>query len=380
MGSKSRIKKLLQVCSLLTAATVLAACGSGNSSSGANGQGPGSGSSEQAPDTAAAQQVLAPYTGKPGPFPVTTPLSKPFPPGKTIAFVDNGNSLVALMYTLMQPAATALGADLVRVKAGTSASEVQAAYNSVVQMKPAAVINTAIDPAIWDVQRAALVKAGIPIVSVGTVSSAAGLTQPNSTAAFERQGRLQAAWVVANGKTHPVLYTNPEIAYSSAVQNGFTEELGKLCPSCQARVVSIPIAEVGSTAPDHIVSDLRAHSDTDAIVVQTSSIVIGLPAKLTIAHLSSIPIVGANPLPTNLQYLQDGQEAVEIGSDTNVLAWTAVDTAARLILGQKLGSNVQDGSALVQQIVTKNDLTFDISKGYIGYTDTAERFEKLWGK
>jgi ribose transport system substrate-binding protein len=359
--------------SLSLAAVVLTACGTGASSSAPAGSASTAAASKQA-----AEEILAPYEGHPGQFPVTEPLDKSFPPGKKIAYVDNGNALVALIFSLMQPAAAALGIGLVRVQAGTSASEVQAAYNSVVQMKPDAVINTAIDPTIWDVQRAALVKEGVPIVSLGTVSTAAGLTQPNSTAAFERQGRLQAAWVISNGKAHPVLYVTPEVAYSTAVEKGFTEGIKELCSSCSSRVVDIPIAEVGSTAPDHIVSDLRAHPDTDAIVVQTSSIVIGLPAKLTIAGLQSTPIVGANPLPTNLQYLKDGQEAVEIGSDANVLAWTAVDTAARLIIGQKLGSNVQAGSALVQEVVTKQDLTFDISKGYIGYTDTAARFKRLW--
>jgi ribose transport system substrate-binding protein len=330
---------------------------------------------------AKAKELVAPYEGKPGAFPVTERLSSPVPAGTRIAYIDNGNALVSLIFRLMQPAAKELGVDLYAVRAGTSASGVQAAFSTVVQQRPAAVINTAIDPALWDNQRKQLIAEGIPVVSLGTVAPASsGLVQPNGAAAFERQGRLQAAWLVANNdkSVEAVLYEHNELAYAAAVKKGFESELEKLCPDCTARVVQIPITEVGNKAPERIVSDLQAHPGTRAVVFQSSAVATGLPAKLKVAGLKDVQIVGANPLPTNLQYLKDKQGAVELGADLNTLAWTAVDTAARLIVGQKLQPNVVKGDALVHQFLRPEDITFDPTRGFSAYPDVAERFKALW--
>jgi ribose transport system substrate-binding protein len=334
-------------------------------------------------DRAKAQAVIAPLEGKPSAFPITEPLSSPVPAGSRIAYVDNGDALVALMYQLMKPAAEALGVDLYTVRAGTSASGVATAFSTVAQQKPAAVINTAIDPALWENQRKTLIAEGVPIVSLGTLAPAsAGLVQPNSEAAFENQGRLQAAWLVANHDkaVDAALYIHRELAYSKAVVDGFEAGMKEFCPSCKTRVVEIPITEIGNKAPQRIVSDLQSHPDTDAMVFQSSAVVTGLPAALKVAGLDHVEIVGANPVPTNLQYLKDKQETVELGADLNTLAWTAIDTAARLITGQKLQQNVADGSALVQQFLEPKDITFDPTHGFSAYPDVADRFKALWGK
>jgi ribose transport system substrate-binding protein len=364
----------------LLAATLLAGCGNDATASSSSS---GSGTAIPSAARAKAQQLIKPYLGQPSEFPITQPLAKPVPAGSKIAYVDNGNALVALIFKLMQPAAKQLGVDLYAVRAGTSAAGVQSAFSTVLQQRPAAVINTAIDPTLWSSQREKIVAAGIPIVSLGTVADASsGLVQPNGAAAFERQGRLQAAWLVANNKKSidAVLYVHSEIAYAAAVKKGFQSGLNELCPKCTSRVVQIPITEIGNKAPQTIVSDLQSHPSTDAIVFQSSAAAIGLPAKLKVAGLKDLQIVGANPLPTNLQYLKDKQSTVELGADLNVLAWTAIDTAARLIVGQDLQPNVKNGEALVQQFLRPADVTFDPTHGFSAYTDVPDRFRKIWNE
>ncbi|MCP9949012.1 hypothetical protein LUX33_11710 [Actinomadura madurae] len=165
---------------MLAAFTFLTGCG-----------GSGTNASAAIPDSARqkAQAIVTPLIGKPSEFPITEKLAAPVPAGTRIAYVDNGNALVSLMYKLMQPAAKELGVTLYAVRAGTSASGVQSAFSTVVQQRPAAVINTAIDPALWDNQRKQLVAAGIPVVSLGTVAGPdSRLIQPNGAAAFEKQG------------------------------------------------------------------------------------------------------------------------------------------------------------------------------------------------
>lgn len=332
---------------------------------------------------AAAQRIIDPYLGQPGEFPVKEPLSAPMPSGVKIAYIDNGNALVALLYKLMQPAAKQLGIELYAVRAGTSASGVQSAFSTALQQKPDAVVNTAIDPALWSNERKQLHDAGIPIVSLGTVADGeSGLVQINSTASFERQGQLQAAWLVANNDEtfDAVLYESSELAYAEAVRTGFESQMEELCPDCGVRVVQIPLAEVGNKAPDRIVSDLQANPDTDAIVFQSSAAATGLPSKLKLAGLEDIQIVGGNPLPTNLQYLKNGESDVEVAADLNTLAWTAIDTVARLTTGQDVEPAAEDGSALVQQILRPEDVTFDPTMGFSGYPDVSDRFAEIWGK
>lgn len=371
---RTRMLALRSTAVLAAVAVAATACGGGGPATTA-------GTSQDARKQA--QDMIAPLLGKPSAFPVTEPLKSPVPAGKRIAYIDNGNALVSLVYKLMVPAATQLGVELYAVRAGTSASGVQSAFSTVVQQRPAAVINTAIDPALWNNQRQELVAAGIPVISLGTVAGAdSGLVQPNGAAAFEKQGRLQAAWLVANSEkpVHAVLYEHRELAYGSAVKSGFESELKELCPGCTSRIVQIPITEVGNKAPERIVSDLRANPDTDSIVLQSSAAATGLPAKLKVAGLTKVKIVGANPVPTNLQYLKDKQSTVELGADLSTLAWTAIDTAARLIIGQKPQQNVTDGEALVQQFLRPEDITFDPSRGFTAYPDVAARFKALWGK
>lgn len=359
---------------VLTTLLLLAGCGAtGDSSSAAIPK----------TDQKKAQAIVASVEGKPSAFPITEPLTSPVPPGSRVAYVDNGDALVALMYQLMRPAAKALGVDLYTVRAGTSASGVATAFSTVAQQKPAAVINTAIDPALWENQRKKLIAEGVPIVSLGTMAPAStGLVQPNSEAAFKKQGRLQAAWLVANNDqaVNTVLYVHRELAYSAAVEDGFQSTMKELCSACTTRIVEIPITEIGNKAPQRIVSDLQSHPDTDAIVFQSSAVATGLPSALKVAGLDDVQIVGANPVPTNLQYLKDKQETVELGVDLNALAWTAIDTAGRLITGQKLQQNVTDGSALVQQFLRPEDITFDPTHGFAAYPDAAARFKALWGK
>jgi ribose transport system substrate-binding protein len=370
----NRRRFVLRTTATLAGLALVAACGSSDT---------GTTTAIAADTQTKAKEVVAPYEGKPGAFPITEKLSSPVPAGTRVAYIDNGNALVSLIFKLAQPAAAELGIDLYAVRAGTSASGVQAAFSTVVQQRPAAVINTAIDPALWDNQRKQLIAAKIPIVSLGTVAPASsGLVQPNGEAAFERQGRLQAAWLVANNdkSVEAVLYEHNELAYAAAVKKGFESELQTLCPDCVARVVQIPITEVGNKAPERIVSDLQAHPNTRAIVFQSSAAATGLPAKLKVAGLKDVQIVGANPLPTNLQYLKDKQSTVELGADLNTLAWTAMDTAARLIVGQKLQQNVVNGEALVHQFLRPENITFDPTRGFSAYPDVADRFKALWNR
>jgi ribose transport system substrate-binding protein len=370
-------------CAGLGASLALAACGSSGStsatpSSHASSAGGRSGGISTAA-RAEAQKVIAPYVGHPGPFPVDAPLSKR-PTGARIAMVDDGTPLIALFYQLMQPAAKELGVTLYRVKAGTTAQGVNAGFEAVAQQRPAAVINTAIDPNLWRSALHQLQAENVPIVSLGTVADQSlHLVEPNGGPSFENEGKLQAAWIVANAKAKPdvAYYSEPELAFAAAKQQEFVSEMHQLCPSCTVRTIKIPISTVNNTAPSAIVSDLQSHPQTNVISFSSTEVMGGLPTALRSAGLH-VETVGANGTPATLTYLKNNEETVELAADLPVLAWTAMDAAARLITRQKLTQAEQNKTALVNQFLTSKDIA-DPAKGYTGYPDFAARFGRLWG-
>jgi ribose transport system substrate-binding protein len=142
--------------------------------------------------------------------------------------------------------------------------------------------------------------------------------------------------------------------------------------------VTIPVATLGNTAPQKIVSDLQAHPDTKVAVAANSEIFIGLPAALKTAGLSDITTVGTGGGPTNLEYVKDGQQTVDLALDLPVLSWTLVDAVSRPIVGEQVPAEEAKGLPPMQFLEQK-DITFDPSHGWTGYPDFAQRFSKLWG-
>ncbi len=148
-------------------------------------------------------------------------------------------------------------------------------------------------------------------------------------------------------------------------------------PRCSVRVVHVPIATIGNTAPSRVVSDLQANPGTTVAVFASDETQTGLPAALSAAGLS-VKTMGASPGPTNLQYVKEGKETAALAVDLPVLAWTVVDAAAREMAGQPV-TGLEARGICDYQFVTQSDITFDPSKGWTGYPDFATRFSKLWG-
>ena len=57
--------------------------------------------------------------------------------------------------------------------------------------------------------------------------------------------------------------------------------------------------------------------------------------------------------------------------------WTIIDSLARQIVGQDVSAGAA-GDKLITQILTKDNLSGDMSSGWTGYADMRERFKALW--
>lgn len=334
----------------------------------------------QSSDVAAAEAAIEPYLGKPSPFPVTEPL-KELPAGAAISFVDCGTPVCALFWELIQPAGQTMGVDITRVRAGQSADTVGTAFDTVVSNKPDGVIVTSIDPQLWEAQLEQLQSAEIPVVSTGIVDAADyGIESPQyAQPESERDGALLADYVTATfgSDAEIALYQVPELTFTAAVAEAFQAEIDAVCSGCSVRTVDVPVASIGNTAPNQIVSDLQANPDTTVAAFSVDEIQNGLPAALDAAGVE-VETVGNGPGPTNLEDIKAGDQNAGLGVDMPVLTWTLLDQVARMITGQELTGDQAEGFTVVQ-LLTQEDITFDPSNGWTGYPDFAERFARLWG-
>ena len=379
------IHRGLAALAILTAAVSLAACGSSSSASSRSSataspaSSSGGTSSVAGPVVTAAARAVAPYLDRPSPFPVTQPLTK-VPRGSTIAYMDCGTPICALYYDLLGPAAKVMGVKLTRIQAGTSASTVANAFDSVVAQKPAGVIVVAIDVQLWARQLKQLQAAHIPVVTQGVNGAVAyGVEDPQVAEPEEdRDGALMADYVVSHfgPKSNVVFYGVPELSYSPLLQAAFVKELKAQCAGCTFRYVPISVTEIGSSAPATVVSDLQAHSSTNVAVFATDEIEYGLPAAAQQAGIK-VKTLGYGAGPTNLEYLKEGKETAVLAGAESVDTWTLLDQVAREIEGQKPSGEEAKGLSVIT-FLTQPDVTFNPSQGYIGYSNFAQRFARLW--
>lgn len=361
----------------------LAACGSDSDSStstGSSGASTASGSATKV-DKAAALAAITPYIGQPSAFPVTEALKK-VPTGSTIAFTDCGTPICGLFWDILQPAAKTMGVKMKRYKAGSAANTVSSAFDSVLADKPGAVIVAGTPVELWKNKLKGFQEAKIPVVTTGILGTkqygiqAAQAAEDSSVLG----GKLLADYVAANfgADSKVAFYDIPELTFTGLTGQAFQAELKKVCASCSSRVVHIPIATLGNTAPNRLVSDLQAHPETTAMVFGTDEIQAGFPAARQAAGLTEVKTLGNTPNPQGLQYVKEGKTTAVLGVDLPVLTWVLLDQAARQMAGQALTGDEAKGLPVLQ-FLKQEDIKFDPSKGWTGYPDFAQRFAKLWG-
>jgi ribose transport system substrate-binding protein len=154
----------------------------------------------------------------------------------------------------------------------------------------------------------------------------------------------------------------------------FQTRMNQLCAKCQVRNVPVGVATIGSTAPKTMVTDLQSHPDTNVAAFSTMDMAQGLPTAMKSAGVN-VATIGSVPTPQNLQDIKAGNLDAGIGMDLATYVWQMADVAGRLALGQ----TPQPSAALgPEQFLEQKDITFNPQKGYVGYPDFVQRYQKLW--
>lgn len=376
VGRARRSSRFAATLAVTAAMAGLVACGGSDTEDAA-----GTASPAAEVDVAAAKSAIAEYTGKPGAFMVDKPLAKRLSAGRKFVYVQCQTPICALYGQLLKGPVKAIGATMTVVKAPNTAAGVESAVATAMSQKPSAVLLPSIASQLLGDSVKTLTDAGIKVTSIGIVNAEKFGIQANVNGdeAILTYGKLMADWAVArNGaKTDAVFYQTPELDFSALLEKGFTDEMAKVCSACNVRVVPISVTTFGTTAPGRVVSDLQANPKTNTPVFAVGEAATGLPAALKAAGLDGLSTMGYAATPGNLQDVKDGKLAGILGLDLLTAAWTQVDETARLINGEPLTAGEKRGFVPVQ-FLGKEDITFDVSKGFTGYPDVAERFATLW--
>lgn len=341
------------------------------------------GDGKQVADLGAAKTWLQPYMEDPAGLLNTEPLAELPAPGSTVVYLDGGTPIQAAFWESLKPTAPVLGINLKRVPTGQDAQGINSALDSVVESKPAAVINVAVDPTLFSRQLDDLRAEGVTVVSTSIVNGAEfGFEHVLSNAeqtAESGKALASTAIVRTEGKASEfVFYTVPELAFSGLEQKGAQEQMKEQCPDCTLRVVDIPVTTLGTTAADAVVSDLQAHPETDYFLAALDEIQIGLPGRLKVAGID-VKGVGATPAAANLQQIADGQQDATIALDLNLFMWTAMDQAMRELGGQEVAyPDDATAASTTHHLITKENMVDDPEVGWTAIPDYKEQFTKLW--
>lgn len=341
------------------------------------------GNSTQSADLAAAKAYLAPYTVNPTKLLNTEPLKSLPPAGSTVAYLDGGTPIQAAFWQALQPTAPILGIKLSRIPTGSTAQSINSALDSVVESKPAAVINVAVDPTLFSRQLGQLRAEGVKVVSATIVNGPkfgfANVLSNAGQVVYVGKALTSAAIVRTKGEASKfVFYTVPELPFAGLELQGAQDQMKAQCPNCTMRVVNVPVTTLGSTAADVVVSDLQAHPDTQYFLAALDEVQIGLPSKLKVAGID-VKGVGATPAAANLQQIAAGQEDAGIALDLNLFTWTAMDQAMREVLGQTVTyPDDATTAAATHHLITKENAVPDPQVGWTAIADYQAQFKKLW--
>lgn len=376
---RTRTRTLTGVAAAATAALLLAGCSSADEAGSE-----ASPSAATVADLEGANAYLADYLGGgEKELLITDPLEDGVPTGARLVYLDAGAPIYATMFEMLEEAADAAGVVIERVNVGADAQSINAAMNSVVESKPDAVINVGNDPTFFQSQIEELRAAGIPVVNSSVMNGEEfGFDQVFSDADFTvESGRALASVAISrtNGEaTDFVFYKIPELSFYTYMLQGVEEQFAELCPDCTLRVVDIPLAEVGTTAPDRIVNDLQANPQTEYFMLD-DGLQVGLPQRLSVAGIETVG-VGLAPTDANLQQLLDGTQDASFATDLYLTMWTLVDQALREINGQSYEfPEPKTVASTLQAVLTSDDFTEADLAGYVAIPDYQDQFRELWG-
>ncbi len=329
----------------LIAAIAGAGCGSSSSSSSSSGSSSSSSSSSAGNAQLTAAKTAWQDAQKPVAWNGPTAPAKA-KRGMNLVILDCSLSLQGCAVAGMnaQQAASALGwsSKLIEVSDATTYAQ---KFQTALTQNPNAILTIGFPAAVLPKGPLAQAKAkGIPIVDlngfcdVGKVGCDA--SQDYNLAAL---GRLQglALMVATNGNLNLLSYIDNELSSGFKNNAATIAYLKANCSTCQVvQQSSFLTANLASSFPQQVVSDVRTHANANAILLPYDPVAgLVVPALLNAGLSGRAKVVSNIGLKQNLQWVS--QNKVQVADAANALdwgTWAAMDDIVRLLNKQPLVS------------------------------------------
>jgi ribose transport system substrate-binding protein len=324
----------------------------------------------------AAERYVAARVSAPNALPVTTPLTKAPPKGKSVVCVEQNLIGDEVICAEAKAAAQVLGWNLRVVQSTTDPQAVAGAMAQAVQLHPDGVIQTAVPISVFPTQIQQLHAAGIPYVTVSSTDRVGPLVlaNVNNVQEFRLRGAMLAQWAIAKsgGKAQAVITNLAQYPTSVNMTQEFLNTMQADCSACKASSIDVQVSEIGTSLPGRLVSFLQAHPGVHWIVLHVGSMIVGVPQALAAAGLGSSTHILTES--GTLDFVRNGQEEVNTPDDAMV-GWLMMDALARKFEGLPIPENQY--ATLPTRFVTKANVG-NQNVPYVGVPNYQELFKKLW--
>lgn len=357
---------------------LVAACGSSDDTSGATG-GSGSGG-----DISALKAKVEATLEAPTGVGLTTPLEKTPEPGKFIVGILTSLATAQVESEAQGEAAEMLGWEYEEVQQGSGPEDAAKALDAAIALQPDGIIYYG---APRQLMEAGLQKAedeGIAVVATAQVDPLAPpiiANNSNSGEQLEELGIGVADYVAVDSELNAsvALITIPAFPVLKSFADGFTDELGSVCPDCKVTEVPQQLTDLGTVTPTSVVSALRRDPSIKYVIFDCGCASAGVEAAIEAAGIKDVVLGGEAPLANTISELKDGSDQAWAALSLPILGYGLIDALARHFNGESLDPVFDEKPSW--QILTKDnvgDAALDSQNNYIGYADYPAAFAKLW--
>lgn len=248
----------------------------------------------------------------------------------------------------MKQAADAVGAELVVYKnQGDPLQWVQGIRTAIAEDADAITL-LAQDPALLGPQIAQAEEAGIPVVVLRTTGEGEPCqADPDGESygttcvpgPFERAGRLEADWVIADseGTANVLVITSNDANSTNSLVRGMKDELNTRCSGCEVRFVDVAVPDWAKEIRGEVQSALVRDPEIDYVIpIYDSMSQYVVPAIKASGRADEIKIATFNGTPFVLEMLQDEDIVqMDVGENLSWIGWASMDQVFRLLAGER---------------------------------------------
>ena len=200
-------------------------------------------------------------------------------------------------------------------------------------------------------------------------------------APYQVASRANVDWIAVDSKgTAQILVIKSDDAGPSPGQEAaIKDQLAKVCPSCKATYVNVPISKWTTSVQSTVQSELVRNPKIDYILPLYDNLSTYTVAGITAAgKKGKVKVVTFNGTPAVLKDIQTGDTvAMDVGESLEGIAFAAMDNAFRLLAGMEPSRNeVVPVRVFDKTNVDEAGTPPTVNKGY---GDLEQNYLTLWG-